>query len=243
MPLEARERRGGMPIRDSQQDRIDRALTKVLRHHPGVITVRPVLEIPNRVGFGLWPVSAAEPYKFLALDGHLTPDEVGTAVMALAACNDVDPTDDCPPRPDDPLGSFLHGLLTMDPLFAAGGLQVVDSVTGTRMVPGCCSGLEDRGDWWEVLDGGATAAWFGHDPSPAAELHGSIVRLTADSDTDNGQWIEVPSIELRRLLAGVERDLVDFLGLAAGWVTQHLPDHSERVGDALVQALALPPRN
>lgn len=212
-----------------------------------MITVRPVLEIPNRVGFDLWPVSAAEPYTFLALDGHLTPDEVGTAVMALAACNDIDPTDDRPPRPDDPLGSFLHGLLTMDPLFAAGGLQVVDSDTGTRVVPGCCSGLEDRGDWWEVLDGGASAAWFGHDPSPTAELHGFIVRLTADADADadadNGQWIEVSTSELRRLLAGAERDLVDFLGLAAGWLTEHLPDHSERVADALVQALALPPRN
>ncbi|WP_406100876.1 hypothetical protein OG698_01185 [Streptomyces sp. NBC_01003] len=94
-----------------------------------------------------------------------------------------------------------------------------------------------------VLDGGASAAWFGHDPSPAAELHGSIVRLTADFDADSRQWIEVPSIELRRLLAGVEKDLADFLDLAAGWVTEHLPDHSERVVEALVQALALPPRN
>ncbi|MFD0033769.1 hypothetical protein ACFVJK_37170 [Streptomyces sp. NPDC127172] len=70
------------------------------------------------------PVSDAEPYTFAALEGHLTPDEVGTAVMSLAACDDVDPTDDRPPRPDDPLGGFLHGLLTMDPLFAAGGPQV-----------------------------------------------------------------------------------------------------------------------
>ncbi|MCX5095872.1 hypothetical protein OOK36_45125 [Streptomyces sp. NBC_00365] len=81
-----------------------------------MITVRPVLEIPSRVGFDLWPISDAEPYTFLTLDGHLASNEVGTAVMALAACNDIDPADDRPPRPDDLLGGFLHGLLAMDPL-------------------------------------------------------------------------------------------------------------------------------
>lgn len=153
-----------------------------------MITVRPVLEIPNRVGFDLWPVSAAEPYTFLALDGHLTPDEVGTAVMALAACNDIDPTDDRPPRPDDPLGSFLHGLLTMDPLFAAGGLQVVDSDTGTRVVPGCCSGLEDRGDWWEVLDGVLPQRGLAMIPRlpPNSTAPSSALPLTPTPTTVNG---------------------------------------------------------
>ncbi|MEV1026479.1 hypothetical protein [Streptomyces sp. NPDC050264] len=208
-----------------------------------MITVQPVLEVPSRVGFDLWPISDAEPFTFLALDGQLTPDEVSTAVMALAACNDIDPSDDRPPRPGDPLGGFLHGLLTMDPLFAAGGLQVIDTETGTRVMPGCCTGLEDRGDWWEVLDGDASVAWFGHDPSPAAECHGGVVRLTVDAEADTGQWIDVAADELRRLLAAAERDLVDFLDLAAVWATEQLPEHSERVGAALVRALAVPPRN
>lgn len=105
-----------------------------------MITVRPVLEIPGHESFGLWPVSDVEPFTFLALDGTLAPDGVGTAVMALASCNDLDPGDDRPSRPDDPLGGFLHGLLTMDPLFAAGGLQVTDTVTGTRLVPAAAAG-------------------------------------------------------------------------------------------------------
>ncbi|SFF97591.1 hypothetical protein SAMN02787118_114137 [Streptomyces mirabilis] len=220
-----------------------RAPSKGLRHHPWVITVRPVLEIPSHGGFDLWPISDVEPYTFLALDGALATDDVGTAVMALAVCNDIDPGDDGPPRPNGPLGGFLHGLLTMDPLFAAGGLEVMDTVTGTRLLPGCCSGLEDRGDWWEVLDGDGSAAWFGHDPSPAAERHGSTVRLTVDSGADTSQWINVPAAELRYLLAGAEKDLADFLDLATRWATGHLPEHSEHVGNALARALTLPPRN
>ncbi|MCN9243729.1 hypothetical protein NGF19_23575 [Streptomyces sp. RY43-2] len=208
-----------------------------------MITVRPGLEIPSHEGFDLWPISQVEPYSFLALDGAMTPDDVGTAVMALAACNDIDPGADRPPRPDDPLGGFLHGLLTREPLFAAGGLEVIDSITGTRLVPGCCSGLEDRGDWWGVLDGDGSAAWLGHDPSPTIERHGPTVRLTVDSDADTAQWIDVSVTELRHLLTGVEKDLADFLYLATRWATGQLSDHAEPVGHALARALTLPPRN
>ncbi|WP_037617109.1 hypothetical protein [Streptomyces aureus] len=208
-----------------------------------MITVQPVLEIPSHEPFGLWPVSDVEPFSFLALDGTLTPDGVGATVMALATCNDLDDEDDLPPRPDDPLGGFLHGLLTRDPLIASGGLRVTDTLTGTLLVPGCCSGLEDRGDWWDVLDGDGHAAWLGHDPSPRAERHGSAVRLTVDSATDTGRRIDVPVAELRRLLTAVEEDLADFLALAARWAEEHLPDHSERLGGALARALAPPPRN
>ncbi|WP_339134670.1 hypothetical protein WJM95_33600 [Streptomyces sp. f51] len=208
-----------------------------------MITVRPVLEIPSHDSFGLWPVSDVPSYDFMALDGTLTPDAVGTAVMALAIGNDVDPGDDRPPRPGDPLGGFLHGLLTVDPLFAAGGLEVTDTVTGTRLVPGCCAGLEDRGDWWHVLDGDGSAVWLGHDPSPSAERRGSTVRLTVDADADAGQWIDVPVAELRPLLAAVEEDLAGFLSLAARWAAEHLLDHAERVGDALARAVALTSRD
>ncbi|MGW1534561.1 hypothetical protein [Streptomyces aureus] len=109
--------------------------------------------------------------------------------------------------------------------------------------PARCSGLEDRGGWWDVLDGDGPAAWLGHDPSPRAERDGSTVRLTVDSAADTGRRIDVPVAELRRLLAAVEEDLADFLAPAARWADEHLPDQSERVGGALARALAPPPRN
>ncbi|MFE0508820.1 hypothetical protein [Streptomyces sp. NPDC058964] len=202
-----------------------------------MITVQPVLEIPPYEGFDLWPIAGVAPYSFLPLSGALTPNEVGTAVMALASCNDIDPGDDRPPRPDDRLGSFLHGLLTSDPLFASGGFQVTDTSTGTRLVPGCCNGLEDRGDWWEVLDNEDIAVGFGHNPSPTAERRGATVRLTVDGDTDGSPCIDLPAGELRHLLEGAERELADFLRLATLWTAGHLPDHSERVNRALQRAL------
>jgi hypothetical protein len=208
-----------------------------------VISLQPVLETYSPAGFGLWPVADSAPHGFLALDGTLDPDRVGTAVMRIAACNDVDPAHDGrPPRPADPLGSFLHGLLTMpDPLFAAGGLRVTDSVVGATLVPGCCAGLEDWREWFDVVgadrDGGRG---FGHDPSPMAERVGDTVRLTVDADRDDSPVIEVPVAELRLLLAGAERDLAAFLQLAADWAAAQLPGHAGPVTAALARALDMP---
>ncbi|MFD8996432.1 hypothetical protein [Streptomyces abikoensis] len=204
-----------------------------------MIVLQPVLEICAPDGFALWPVAEFEPYGFLPLNGALGPAELGTAIMRIADCNNIETDDDQPPRPADPLGSFLHGLLTTHDLFAAGGLRVTDTTTGTTLLPGCCNGLEEWRDWLEVLDGDGWAS-FGHDPSPLAERLGDTVRLTVDAEQDDSPVIELPVSELRGLLAAAERDLVDFLQLAADWAAQHLPDQASSVTAALARALNLP---
>ncbi len=205
-----------------------------------VIVLQPVLEIFALDGFTLWPVAQNAPYGFLPLSGRLDRTEVGTAVMRIADCNNIVPEDDgCPPRPADPLGGFLYGLLTVDDLFASGGLQITDTATGATLLPGCCNGLDERRDWLEVVDGDGWAS-FGHDPSPLAERHDDVVRLTVDAEHDDSPVIEVSVTDLRRLLAGAERDLIDFLQLAAAWTSLHLPDYAPSVTSALGRALDLP---
>lgn len=138
-----------------------------------VIVLQPVLELCGTDGFTLWPVAKSAPYGFLPLSGRLDPAEVGTAVMRIADCNDIDPEDDGrPARPTDPLGGFLHGLLTMDDLFASGGLRITDTATGTTPAPGCCNGLDERRDWLEVVDGAAEP------PSVTIPLHSLNVTTT-----------------------------------------------------------------
>ncbi|MFE4335974.1 hypothetical protein ACFRQM_43415 [Streptomyces sp. NPDC056831] len=46
--------------------------------------------------------------------------------------------------------------------------------------------------------------------------------------------------ELRRLLAGAESALTDFLRLATLWTATHPPDRPERVASAISRALTLP---
>ncbi|MDX3638543.1 hypothetical protein P1P70_03565 [Streptomyces sp. MB09-02B] len=204
--------------------------------------MQPVLEIFAVGGFALWPVGEHESYGYLVLDGDLTPAEVGTAVMRIAECNDVEPEEDHGPCPTDPLGAFLHGLLTMPDLFAAGGFRVTDDATGTVYIdPSCCNGLETWRDWLEVLDG-TGSAYFGHDPSSAAERVGSTVRLTFDVHAEDGSpVIELPVDEVRALVTGAEQDLRDFFGLAGNWAGEHLPAHAAAVTAALARALDLEP--
>ncbi|GCE02193.1 hypothetical protein [Embleya hyalina] len=202
--------------------------------------MQPVLETRTPDRFDLWPVGKIEPFDFLPLGGGLSPVEVGTAVMCIVGCNDIDPDGERPPRPDDALGSFLHGLLTFDSLFAAGGLRVTDDSTGVTFLPGCCDGLEDWRDWHRFVDGGGPLG-FGHAPvSPVAELFGDTVRLTVDTEQSDSPVIEMSVTELRHLLAGAERDLADFLALAAAWASEHLPDHCAPVTAALARVLDLP---
>lgn len=207
--------------------------------------MQPVLENRAPDGFGLWPVAEVGPAAFLPLSGGLSPAEVGTAVMRIASCNDIDPEDDPdndrPPRPADPLGSFLHGLLTFDTLFAAGGLRVTDQSTGITFLPGCCDGLEDWRTWHQLVDKDGVL-WFGHAPvSPVAERSGHTVRLTVDAEQSDSPVIELSVTGLRDLLAGAERDLVGFLTLAIDWSHQHLPpDHRAPVTAALARVLDLP---
>ncbi|MEV0740152.1 hypothetical protein AB0I51_30410 [Streptomyces sp. NPDC050549] len=151
-----------------------------------MIVLQPVLETRACDGFALRPVAESVPYGFLSLNGGLTPAEVGTAVMSIADCDTVEPGNGThPPRPTDALGAFLHGLLGTDGLFAPGGLRITDTASGTTLLPGCCNGLDEHRDWFEVVDGGW--ACFGHGPSPVAERHGSVVRLTVDAEDEGGR--------------------------------------------------------
>ncbi|MDX2391097.1 MULTISPECIES: hypothetical protein [unclassified Streptomyces] len=205
--------------------------------------MQPVLEMNTPAGFDLWPVIRTERRSFLRLSGELSPAEIGTALMRIAACNDLDPADvaDLPSRPADPLSGFLHGLLNLDDPYAAGGLRVTDTSTGVAFSPGCCDGLEDWHDWHQVADGSGRIG-YGHDPQPSlAERLGDTIRLTVDTNRTDSPVIELSAPELRHLLAGAERDLNEFLAVATAWVSEYLPEHSAPLVAALTRVLDLPP--
>jgi hypothetical protein len=202
-----------------------------------VFTMEPVLET-REVDFSLWPAAPADSFGYLPLTGRLTPDEVGLAVMLIAYCNEYDVDDEeAPPRPVDPIGLFLYGLVTREYVFVPGGLRVVDTSTGLTLTPGCCTGVEDWRNWFLVFDGDSFVG--GHDPADAAERHGDVVRLTLDADKADSLFFDVPVDQLRELLTQAERDLVDFHALATDWLRRQLPEQADAVSAALHRALDL----
>ncbi|WP_406863802.1 hypothetical protein ABZO31_26555 [Streptomyces sp. HUAS MG47] len=65
--------------------------------------------------------------------------------------------------------------------------------------------------------------------------------MTLDVEQADSPVVEVPAVELRRLLAGAERDLTAFLDSAVAWASRHVPGHAGPVGEALARVLALTP--
>lgn len=53
--------------------------------------MQPVLETRAPDDFSLWPVVEGASSRFTELSGNLTSAEVGTALMLIARCNDIDP--------------------------------------------------------------------------------------------------------------------------------------------------------
>lgn len=207
-----------------------------------MIVAHAVLEILREDEFTLWPVAEYERFHFMPLHGGLEPAEIGTAVTQIADYTDF-VTDDSHyprPRPTEPLGAFLHGLLAMDDPEAPGGVRFTDTTTGVTVLPGCCGALEEWRGWYDIADGGS--AFFGHNPSAFGELTGDMVWLSVDVDVEDAdsQTIDLPVTELRRLLAGVETDLIEFLRSTAAWAAWYVPDHAVPVIAALARLLDLP---
>ena len=181
-----------------------------------MIVTQPVLQVFAADDFALWPVGDNESYGYLVLDGELTPAEVGTAVIRIADCNDFESEGEHGPCPTDPLGTLLHGLITIPDLFGACGFRVTGNATGY--------------------------ADFGHAPSSVAERADNAVRLTLDAYAkEDSPGIELPADQVPALVTGAQQDLQGFLSLAGTRAEQRLPAHAAAVTVAPARAQDLGP--
>ncbi|WP_155123630.1 MULTISPECIES: hypothetical protein [unclassified Actinoplanes] len=154
-----------------------------------MITLRAVVEL----GSDRW----------LELDGRCGAEQAALFVGALAGAD-----------ADLPAAERIAALLAAEMLIVAGGLALDDTVSGVSIRPGCCAGLEDWRDWASIAAG--QPVWLGHSPEPRIEVDGDRRRVWQDV-TPGSPHVDVTGAELFRLLAGVQRDLVGFLGVLRAW--------------------------
>lgn len=178
--------------------------------------MQAVIEVPafDTESLRPWPVTSVAAGAWLALAAGCTDEEVGLFVGALAHHLDVE----SPSGRDE----VVAALLAEEILIVAGGLRLLDTVTGMAVVPGCCAGLEDWRDWGQVLTGGSP--WLGHDPGPAVEIGvdgGLRVWQDGGPNCHHGRWagtsVALPPFVLPDLLRNVQQDLVGFLALVKAW--------------------------
>ncbi|MBF4999462.1 hypothetical protein IRT45_20140 [Nocardia sp. BSTN01] len=195
--------------------------------------MQAVIEVPafDTVSPLPWLVTSVAAGSWLALDAGCSDEEVGLFVGALAHRLDVE----SPGGRDEVVAT----LLAEEILIVAGGLRLLDTVTGMVVVPGCCAGLEDWRDWGQVLTGGSP--WLGHDPGPEVEIGvdgGLRVWQDGGPNRHHGQWagtsVVLPRLVLAGLLRNVREDLVGFLALVEAWTARNGLGEN---GTALVEAI------
>ncbi|MEV0111034.1 hypothetical protein AB0H42_32575 [Nocardia sp. NPDC050799] len=198
-----------------------------------VIKMQAVVEVPvfDTESPQPWPVASVAAGSWLALDAGCTDEEVGLFVGTLAHRLDVE----SPGGRDE----VVARLLAEEILIVAGGLRLLDMVTGMAVVPGCCAGLEGWRDWGQVLTGGSP--WLGHDPWPEVEIgsDGDLrVWQAGGANRHHGRWagtsVVLPRLILPDLLRNVRQDLVGFLALVKQWTGRSGLGEN---GTALVEAI------
>jgi hypothetical protein len=181
-----------------------------------MVIAEVVLETYDVLGFTAWPIAEPSGDHRLVLSGDMPLDEVATAMAVIFSYNRM---------PVEPIGELTarhldEHLAEAECLIAPGGLRFRDTARNVEVEPGCCCGLENWRDWWDVVRG--EEPWLGHDPAPRVEHAGQVVRLHQD-DQDGSPAIEMTVDELQGLLVAVQRRLSGFLELAARWTAVTAP--------------------
>ncbi|MFI7633902.1 hypothetical protein [Nonomuraea sp. NPDC049400] len=192
-----------------------------------MVIVEVVLETYDAVDFTAWPIAEPSSDRLLALSGRMSPADVGTAMAVIFSYNGIPVTH----AADLTEAHLEQHLAEAEGLIAPGGLRFRDTTTNVNVSPGCCFGLENWRDWWNVARG--QGAWLGHDPTPHITHVGHIIQLR-QHDEDS------PSIEISRdalsiLLTTAQQHFSGFLDVAGRWAAITTPGLADRLISALDQ--------
>ncbi|MFI2235216.1 hypothetical protein [Streptomyces chrestomyceticus] len=189
-----------------------------------------VMETYDTVDFARWPAAAPSEGRLLVLSGEMSLRQVGTAMAVLTSGHEDDASghgdDNEAPAPAAgaeavAVARHLEHLLSLDLATAPGGIRLKDTTTGTVISPGCCFGLENWHDWYDLLNG--DDLWLGHDPTARIEHEGPLVRIWPDTEASASGPIELPLAELPALLRTVHDNIKGFLTLVEQWVHGYAP--------------------
>lgn len=176
-----------------------------------VVEMNPFEEKPP------WAIASLPNFSFLRLFSGITDEEIGSVM--LTAC-DYNQIKICPSATET-LAAFVD-----EDFVLPGGLQFLENGQ-VKVVPGCCSGLEDWREWLEVPNG--KSVWAGHDPSPGVEFVNEKILVWQDEKADDVAFIELQYDEMRELLEKVESDLNGFVVRLNEWCDLTAPNLKQKI--------------
>lgn len=196
-----------------------------------MVIVDAVLETYDADGFTAWPVAEPSSDHLLALSGLLSPAEIGTAMAVILSYNGI-PVTHAAKLTDAHLEQHLA---EAEGLIAPGGLRFRDITTGVSIAPGCCFGLENWRDWWDMTQG--QVPWLGHHPTPHITHLGHVIQLRQHDGESSS--INITRDELANLLTTAQQHLTGFLNLARQWASATTPALADRLISALDRYLLI----
>lgn len=192
-----------------------------------MVIVEAVLETYDAVDFTAWPITEPSSDRLLVLSDRMSPADVGTAMAVIFSYNGIPLTH----AADLTEAHLEQHLAEAEGLIAPGGLRFRDTAADVDVPPGCCFGLENWREWWDVAHG--QQPWPGHDPATHITHAGHVIRLRQDDE--GSPTIEITRGELSGLLTKAQQDLSGFLGLARQWAAATTPGPADRLISALDQ--------
>jgi hypothetical protein len=170
-----------------------------------------------------WSVASIDDSSFIRLFSGTTDDEIGSIMSLVCNYNQIE----IQPSAIDTLENFLSKNFVLP-----GGLRFLDDGK-QKVVPGCCSGLEDWRDWLEVPRG--KGVWAGHDPMPHPEFINGKIRLWQDEKADDIDFIDFEYDELNSLLDKVKSDMEGFVVRLGKWAEFIAPDLRQEITEHFVK--------
>lgn len=152
-------------------------------------------------------------YNYIRIYSGISDEEIGSVMFDACLMSSVDEGGEIIVKSAP---ETLRAFVSNEGFVLEGGLQFREN-DEVRVSPGCCGGLEDWSDWFDVQNG-ETNIWTGHDPASTIEIDDGTVKIWDDEKTrDESPSIEFSIEEFVENLKNVEQDLNDFLLRLARW--------------------------
>ncbi|MFG2078617.1 hypothetical protein [Nonomuraea maritima] len=192
-----------------------------------MVIVEVVLETYDAVNFTAWPIAEPSSDRLLTLSDRMSAADVGTAMAVIFSYNNIPITH----AADLTEAHLQQHLAETEGLIAPGGLRFRDTTTNVNVSPGCCFGLENWRDWWNVAHG--QESWLGHEPTPHITHVGHVIQL--QQHDEGSPSIEITRGELASMLTTAQQHFSGFLDLAQQWAAITTPGLADRLISALDQ--------
>lgn len=180
--------------------------------------IEAVVEIQSFEAEPPWALASVAGWSLLRLFSGSTKEEVGSVILTAGSYNHH-------LKVQSSAIETLNAFVSED-FVLPGGLRFLENER-IKVVPGCCSGLENWREWLDVPNG--NSIWAGHDPSPGVEFIGDTIRVWQDEKADGVEFIDFGVDEMRSLLGKVESDLKGFTVRLGEWADFVAPNLRQKM--------------